>query len=273
MKLNHSTGLLEEYVVDGTTLFRRGPKLNLWRALTDNDVGNRLKNKSTKFASQWKKVGLDQLEHKVDALDVKRGVITADHTLSCSGGTFKLQTVTSISNDGKIEFNYSIEPHGEALTKLDSLPRIGVQCILPSGLETMKWYGKGPYHNYRDRNQGSLIGSYASTVDDLFVNYPYPQENGNMTEVRTVSLSGKDGRGILVRGFQALEASAHHYTTENLDAATHTYELEYTPEIYWNLDYAQVGLGNSSCGVNQPRKPHCVLPEKTVFGFRMEPNK
>ena len=56
--------------------------MNLWRALTDNDVGNRLKNKSTKFASQWKKVGLDQLEHKVDALDVKRGVITADHTLS-----------------------------------------------------------------------------------------------------------------------------------------------------------------------------------------------
>ena len=44
--LNKTTGVLENYTVDGTTLIEKGPVLNLYRATIDNDgsMGQDLKN-------------------------------------------------------------------------------------------------------------------------------------------------------------------------------------------------------------------------------------
>ena len=79
------------------------------------------------------------------------------------------------------------------------------------------------------------------------------------------------GIGLKISAQQPLEVSAHHYSTKNLNEATHTYELQRTEKVYWNIDYKQCGLGNGSCGVNT-RKEHCISPkEKFSFNYRMEP--
>ena len=46
-----------------------------------------------------------------------------------------------------------------------------------------------------------------------------PQENGNKTDVRWIALTREDGAGLLVVGMPLIEASAHHYTAADLDAA------------------------------------------------------
>jgi hypothetical protein len=80
-----------------------------------------------------------------------------------------------------------------------------------------------------------------------------------------------NGTGLKISGFQPLEVSGRHYTDANLDAAAHTYDLKKTPEVYWNIDYRQCGVGNGSCGNVNPTESHQVKPEPVSFGFRMEP--
>ncbi len=45
-----------------------------------------------------------------------------------------------------------------------------------------------------------------------------------------------------------LNVSVHHFTAQDLTEAEHTYELKPRDEVILNLDYAQGGLGNGSCG-------------------------
>jgi beta-galactosidase len=42
--------------------------------------------------------------------------------------------------------------------------------------------------------------------------------------------------------------TARRWTSEALDKATHTQELEPTEWVYLNLDLAQNGLGSAACG-------------------------
>lgn len=269
--LNHATGLFDRYEFGGKLLFKRGPALNVWRAPTDNDAGNRRKRSKNKYATMWWNAGLDQLDAKVVSLKIDGDVARIHRKLTCKGGGFDVETVATVAGDGTIDFQYVVKPFGKAVLKLPSLPKIGTQWVLPKGLETMTWYGKGPFHNYEDRNRGSRIGIYAKTVDEMYVNYPYPQEYGNMTQTRWVSMTDGNGYGLRVSGCQPLEVSARHYTDANLTAATHTYELKKTPEVYWNVDYRQCGLGNASCGNVPPSPPYRIKPAPVSFGFRMEP--
>ena len=62
------------------------------------------------------------------------------------------------------------------------------------------------------------------------------------------ALTNKDGIGLLAVGQPLLNVSVHHYTAQDFTKAQHTYELTPRDEITLNLDYAQGGLGNGSCG-------------------------
>ncbi|HXF62243.1 MAG TPA: glycoside hydrolase family 2 TIM barrel-domain containing protein [Caldilineaceae bacterium] len=128
------------------------------------------------------------------------------------------------------------------------LPRIGLRLTLPGGYERLAWYGRGPHETYADRKQGAQVGLFTSTVRDQFVPYIKPQEHGNHTETRWMRLTDEAGKGLLVVGERPFDFSAHHYTAEDLTAATHTYDLRWREEIILNLDAAQGGLGNGSCG-------------------------
>ncbi len=151
---------------------------------------------------------------------------------------------------------------------LPFLPRIGLQMTLPGGYEHFTWYGRGPHETYVDRNYGAQVGVYSGTVDEQYVPYIVPEENGNKTDVRWVALTNDTGVGLLAAG--ASEVSAHHYTTENLTEATHTYELQRRDDITLNLDYAQSGLGSAACGPGR-RPEYQLKPVETRYSVRLRP--
>ena len=97
-------------------------------------------------------------------------------------------------------------------------------------------------------------GCSPGTVEEQYVDYLYPEENGNKTEVRWVALSDADGTGLLAVGMPLLNVSVHHFTTEELTLARHPFDLVRRPEITLNLDYAQSGLGSASCGPGRLEK-------------------
>jgi beta-galactosidase len=163
-----------------------------------------------------------------------------------------------------------IEAHVQPDPGLPFLPRLGFQMTLPEGFEKFAWYGRGPHENYSDRSKGAPVGVYQGTVDEQYVPYIVPEENGNKTEVRWVTLTDPQGIGLLAVGSPFLEVSAHHFTTQNLTEAKHTFELKRMPEITLNLDYAQSGLGSASCGPGRLEK-YQLKAEETHFSLWMRP--
>jgi beta-galactosidase len=117
---------------------------------------------------------------------------------------------------------------------------------LPKEYGNVEWFGRGPNEAYADSRQAAAIGRYRYTVDEMQTPYVVPQENGNRTDVRWVELTDDNGQGIRIEG--AFDFAARRWTTEALDEAEHTIDLEPTDWIYLNLDIAQNGLGTASCG-------------------------
>lgn len=169
-----------------------------------------------------------------------------------------------------------------------TLPRFGLTTRL-RGCHSTKWFGRGPGESYRDKKESQLIGLYARSIDDLFMNYDVPQENGNRTDVRWVEFRGQGaGTGLtdvgdgglgaghgkpyrLLRAtfgqFEGASFSAGPYTTRELDDARHPFELKDLSRerrasegdtTVVHLDFVHHGLGTGSCGPE-------TLPEYSLY--------
>lgn len=259
------SGCISSFIFKGSKLMKRGPLLNVWRAPTDNDA--------PRLARRWREAGLDRLKHEVIEIKAERLSSQLVHVkvesmllTFESAEKFRCRYAYKIYGSGDIIVETDVKP----LDDLPSLPRIGLQLIIPGEFNTFTWYGRGPHENYCDRKEGAPVGVYSGTVDEQYVPYIMPQENGNKTDVRWVSLTNSSGLGLLAVGMPLMEASAHHYTTEDLTRAKHTYELKRREEITLNLDYKQLGLGGGSCGPDTLPK-YLVKPEHVRFSIRLKP--
>jgi len=241
--------------------------LNFWRALTDNDRLGATK--------EWRKKGLDALQHRIDAVtcepsfDQKSVCVSVEARIAPPvlswgiGCTY----VYTIYGSGDVVIEVSGEPQGEGPK---TFPRVGLQVTLPKAFERVTWYGRGPGESYSDSKQANRIGLYRKSVDELFTPYVYPQENGNRTDVNWVAITNTRGAGLLAVGAPQLDFSAHRYTTEALDRAQHTYELEPQNTVTLHLDYAQNGIGSASCGPGV--LPQYELQAQTFhFSMRLKP--
>lgn len=180
---------------------------------------------------------------------------------------FACRLVYTVHGNGALDLHAQVTPVG---VELQSLPRIGLVMTLPPALELFTWFGRGPHENYVDRKEGAKVGLYTSTVTDQYVAYGMPQENGNKSDVRWATLTDGKGFGLQISGDSLLNLSAHHFTAADLTAAHHTYALPHRPEITLNIDYAQCGLGNASCGPGV--LPSYLLPPQPVeFTIHLTP--
>jgi len=244
-----ASGRFESLNWRGNDLLASGPQLQIWRGPTDND-GIKGFKEPWRALGKWREQGLADLALKIIAIKAKAnrdGSVTliADHIGSCSASPRAVQH----------RHTYTIHPDGRIVAEnvftvnkaVADLPRLGVVLSLKPGFEKLKWLGRGPFENYWDRKRAAIIDLYESTVTDQYVPYIMPQEHGNHTDVRWLSLeNGK--AGLLVRAQGSLEFTASHFTAHDLYAAYHTYDLQPRAETILSLDYHQRGLGTQSCG-------------------------
>jgi hypothetical protein len=144
---------------------------------------------------------------------------------------------------------------------------VGTELLLEREFDRLEWYGRGPHESYPDRKTGARVGRYRGTVEEQHTPYTWPQENGNKTDVRWLTLTSEEGLGLLVSG-EALDASVHGHTLENLTAAEHTFELEDADHVVLNVDQAQAGLGSEP--FISSVLPEYILDEATYrYRYRM----
>jgi beta-galactosidase/beta-glucuronidase len=257
-------GTLAAWEFNGIPLVTQGPKLNVWRAPTDNDVH---------VAKEWEKAGLDRLAPRVSRVELVRqepGVVQLEVAASLAGyflrPVFDVTYLYTIYGSGDVVIKTHVVPLGN----LPILPRLGLQMRLPGKLDRFAWYGRGPHENYVDRKESAAVGVYSGTVQEQYVPYVLPQENGNKADVRWAAITGIRGAGLLAIAMPLLNVSVHHYTPEDFTAAKHTFELTRRDETILHLDYAQCGLGSNSCGPG-PLPQYLLQPEETTFSVRLKP--
>jgi beta-galactosidase len=247
-----ATGALIAYGKEDDNLLLQGPQLNVWRGATDNDgIKLMMEQQIYKPLARWISWGLHKMEHRLDSIRLTEndeGQPVVEVVQRASGrerwDDFVHQQRYTLLPSGDLHVENAVTVDAE----LNDLPRVGVNLTLAPGLEELAWYGLGPWDNYNDRKAAAMVGLYRSTVDEQYVPYVMPQEHGNKSEVRWLTLTDGAGAGVRVEGEPTLEFSASHFSANDLYAARHTVDLKPRPEVLLNLDYGQRGLGTASCG-------------------------
>ncbi len=239
--INKSTGNIDSLNYGDGNLIKQPLRMNFWRALTDNDrstinfmpkLGKLLTDfswqKDTYKGKNIKKINVDKRMTSI--------VVHIHYTLKNAIGN--AETIYTVHGDGAIKVENRIIPKKEMI-------RFGMQVELPCAYDTMTWYGKGPHEIYFDRKTGAKVGIYSGKVEELAHNYMRPQENGNRTDIRWVTMTNGEGKGIKVEttGETLLNTSAWPYTLQDLDEAEHIHELPKRDTITFNIDYKQRGVG------------------------------
>jgi hypothetical protein len=261
--IDRRQGTIASWEYQGMPLLTAGPRLQVWRAPTDNDVH---------IAKEWRRAGLDRLTHRMDQATLHRAdtefaQLEVDSVLAAVslGPAFRCGHRYTIYGTGDIVIETRVVPAGD----LPNLPRLGLTMCLPGEFERFAWYGRGPHESYVDRKESALVGVYEGSVQDQHVPYIMPQENGNKTDVRCAAVTNPRGMGLLAVGMPLLEVSAHHYAAEDLAQARHTFELLRRSETILNLDHRQAPLGSNSCGPG-PLPQYLIEPRETVFSVRLK---
>jgi len=220
-----------------------GPRLDVWRAPTDNDRAPH----GEAVEPLWRAVGLHRVQHRIDAVDIDDdGCLVVRTRVAPAATDLGLRTTYRWSAAaGGLRLVVEVVPEGEWPCPL---PRLGLRMAVPTSLENVEWFGRGPSEAYADTGRAARVGRFTASVASFQTPYVYPQENGNRADVRWATITDGQGRGLRVRGEPTIDLTVRPWTSEQLDQARHPIDLVWSDRLWVNLDLAQQGIGSASCG-------------------------
>lgn len=239
-----------------------GPRLDVWRATTDNDDGAPWQP-GPRNGPMWRQHGLHRMRHRTDAIGTEGDALVVRSRVAPAAQHLALNTVCHwAGTEELLRLHVTVVPEG----RWDfPMPRLGLRLGLPAACGHVTWFGGGPGEAYPDTRAASMTGLWQSTVDDMQTPYVRPQENGARADVRWAEVSEGPGlRGLRVEAApERFWLTARRWTSEHLDAAEHTTDLAAGDTVWVNLDHALHGIGSQSCGPG-------VLPEHRLTAARTE---
>ncbi|GLY36871.1 beta-galactosidase [Amycolatopsis sp. NBRC 101858] len=243
----------------------QGPRLDVWRATTDNDRGS---SPGPSEASQWLAAGLHRMQHRVITVDADGDELVVRTRVAPPAQPFGLLAdYTWTAFDGGLRLRVDVTPDGPVP---DTLPRLGLAMAVPGAFGSAEWFGGGPGEAYPDSRQAARIGRFSSSVDGLQTPYVFPQENGNRIDARWASFTTPSGAGLRIEGDPTFDFTARRWTSAALEAARHTDELKSGALVHLTLDVAQHGLGTAACGPGV-LPGYRLVPQKTSFTLVLRP--
>lgn len=247
-----------------------GPRLELWRAPTDNDslasqggyetadpvlthgVGD---PSAPASATRWRERGLDRLTHRLVSVSrTDHGLEHRVRVAAANSGWGVDVTHRWTLTDAGLQLQTDAVPFGAWDV---TWPRIGVRFDLPAELADLdaEWFGTGPLESYADSSHAARVGRFSAPVRSLGVEYSMPQETGHRPSLRSLSVGDLT---VSTVGSHRAGFTLSPWTAQQIGRAMHPYELPVSEHLYLYLDAAQHGLGSRACGLD-------VLPEHQLW--------
>ncbi|MCA9122172.1 MAG: DUF4981 domain-containing protein [Planctomycetaceae bacterium] len=259
-RLNKEDGSLTSYVLDGLEMMKTPLRPNFSKNPNSNQRANDLWKKEWGgwvYAKDELRVESVELAKATNATSVRFDL----NVLSVAEGRLGLEY--RFTSDGSVAVAMQYEPKQPNPRPL--LPRFGMSFAVPKAINQVDWYGRGPHETYWDRKTGGEFGIFSSTVDEMWHPYVRSQDTGNRTDTRWFKVhNGKSGGFHFGSTTTPISFSVLPFSLEDLDAASHPYELPRTEvnAIFIDSNLHGVGGDNSWGAKTHPQytlhgnKPH-----------------
>ena len=269
ISFNKENGRLTEVNYGNENIILQGIKPNFWRAPIDNDYGFLMPFK----LKVWKQASKKQNFESIKIKNLKRQGVEVKTNYYLPDVKAFVDITYSIKINGRINIKTSLSGISE---KLPVLPLFGTNFIINKSYDNVVWYGRGPHENYQDRKTSSLVGIYNYKVSQMYFPYIRPQENGNRTDTRWLSLTNSEGNGIIIESSNLFEFSSHHQYNDDFDGGdrksqTHTYDIIKRPIVNLNINYKQMGVGGDDSWGKQPHDEYKIKPGNLSFNYSISP--
>jgi len=282
MKIHKETGEISFWSFNKDLITKQPIQPNFWRPPTDNDLGNGMH----KWAKLW-----EQATKEVRPVLIQKPYSTKDGVFfnveyQLPDNFAILVVGYTLRSDGALIVDYHFSPLTDSLP---SIPRLGMSLILPNTFTRISWYGRGPHETYWDRKSSGKIGLHSGLIMDQFHHYSRPQETGNKTDIRWMSLHA-DCLSLRVQAMdsQLLSCSAWPFATSELDfepgkdggesasglvpvTSKHGADIQTGNIVQWNIDHLQMGLGGDTSWGRLVHDEYTIPVKEYHYSFILQP--
>lgn len=276
---NKVTGYIESYEINNKVLIDRPVALQFWRAIVDNE---RVLKRYPQIPKDWKNAlsGSRVKEFKLSKLDAGELLIATAIDLKQVNSTAQINYTFFPQGEIKIELDLKMPPATKVRTsghpyehydQISRPRRIGFEFKLPKEMQTMRWYGQGPFATYIDRNY-ERVGIFSSTVDEAWVEYSKPQDNSNKSDVRWFELTNPTGNGFRFEAIsEPMSVTAKNYGIATMEASDYSFQMERSDCVHLNVDHTQFGVGGVNSWNYGPLDAYLLSEDHFEYSFRIVP--
>lgn len=250
-------GAVKSYIYEGKELLAAAPEYNDFRRI-DNDTEGKQALKGPNDGQGGYDYATTGIESHQITASLKKSKNQASLTMSAKGTKTNYEVTYTVYPNGVMDMKVTFDPQRRGLR------RLGMGMQFAPGFKEVEYYAKGPWSNYKDRQTGSYLGRYTTTIRDMIDENTHPQTYGDHQDLRDMVLMNKSG-GVNLRiqtqGMVSFSLSNYneldwnhktHYTK------LHWYDLTEHPQLFAHFDYWHRGIGNNSCFSD------CCLPHYEV---------
>lgn len=282
---SYAQGGLESIVKNGYEWLYRCPKPTFWRALTDNDRGNKFHIKSGSWLAADMFIDCRDVEVIVDGISQGKPCAPDNNKYGSDvyakevSVTFTYETITNPSTTVKVIYivneagKITVDVHYVGVKGLPQFPVFGLRLIMPTLADKYVYKGLSG-ETYPDRKMGAINGVYE--IDDLKLTpYLVPQECGLRMDtewveiVRHTSLnnSRKDISAQTLRIEKVDKEFAFSclpYTATEIENATHHEELPPARRTVLCIYGAVRGVGGIDSWGSDVEEDYHISAEKDI---------
>ena len=273
--VDKKTGIITSYKIKGKELLLNGagPRPAFWRAPTDNDYGWRM----PRVCRLWKKASEEELSAKSLKTTQEGNSIKVEVVYNLDSVKSVWKTEYTVLGNGAVKIENALITEDTAMSVI---PRVGMKMQLHPEFNQLEYFGRGPWENYCDRNSSTFVGHYKSTVDEQYVPYVRPQENGHRTDVRWLALSRNNGSGLLVVADSLIEFNVLNNPIEDFDAGVnkdknpkHINDIKPQNLVELHIDYRQMGVAGDDSWGAMPHEQYLIKPgtQEYKYSFTIVP--
>jgi len=254
---DRKSGHISQYSYKDQEIITSSSVEHYWRAPNDNDLGNDM----PKRTAVWRTAGDSLTTNHMD-VQVEENCVSISVKRSFSKLSLEVYSIYKVYSNGQIEVSHQHSMDNS----LSEIPRVGIKMNLKGDYDQVTWFGRGPHETYIDRKTSAPIDLYSGSVWGQSFQYVRPQETGNKTDVRWMTLNNGE-TGLMIKGEPLFDGSVHQYPYDDLDYIPKRQKhgkLDLKPKniVNWLIDTKQMGIGGDNSWGALPHNKYMIFPDK-----------
>lgn len=237
IRWNRRNGAITSWKIEDTELIETPFEPYFWKPANDSQLANGYLNR----LGAWRNAAKDRMVENVE--------VTENEICTTILFTMKLPTIGAsyilkynVFANGEIEVTADYKPEK---INIPLMPKFGFKVGLRLADSMVKWYGRGPFENYPDRKTAAFVGIYELPINEMMTDYVHPQDNGNRSDVRWLTIDGFEDAAFRLASAQPFNFRTWNYDEEALEKASHPYLIDTSYYVNLNVDLNIHGVGGN----------------------------